>query len=112
MIIYAWLSKGPWGWTENTHLARSCGHTWIKVHSEAQFIATPTSGIHYWTKACGEEYKYLNDNSPIFRAVYFKQITGTINKATPQGVALLLNQQQQDTKHLSTTYVEKSNPQE
>ncbi len=62
--------------------------------------------------ACWEEYKYLNDNSPIFYAVYFKQITGTINKASPQRVALLLTQQQQDTKHLSTTYMEKSNPQE
>lgn len=64
-----------------------------------------------FNKGFGEEYKY-NDNSPIVRAVYFKQITGTINKAIPQGAALLLTQQQQDTKHLSTTYVKKSNPQE
>lgn len=94
-----------------THtLLGSCATLGMK--KAAVFIVTPTSGIHYWTKACEEEYKYLNDNSPIFHAVYFKQITGTINKASPWGVALLLTQQQQDIKHLSTTYLEKFNPQE
>lgn len=46
----------------------------------------------------------------IFHAVYFKQIIGTINKASPQGVAFLLTQQQQYTKHLSTTNVKKYYP--
>lgn len=111
MIIRVWLSKGPWGQTENTHLADFCGYTWNKLHTVSVLQCQHQEYI------IEQKLAEKNTNNSmiiplIFHAVCFNCGSNLAQLTKPglEGVVLLLTRQQHDTKHLSTTYVEKCNP--